>query len=252
MSDLTINAATTNQWNEENSTTFLDLGELVVPKRGEQIETLLHLVPAKVNEKFTIVELAAGGGILAHAILEKFPACRYIALDGSPKMREQMALILAGYKDRVTILPFLLEEQAWRDALPTPLRCIVSSLCVHHLSDEEKQTLFQDMGTRVELAGALLLADIIKPATPRIASVFSQQYDDIVRVQSHALYGDLSGYKEFQQLQWNYFAYDYYDHTSFDTPSLLSDQLRWLREAGFTYADCFWLQAGHAIYGGYK
>jgi hypothetical protein len=28
--------------------------------------------------------------------------------------------------------------------------------------------------------------------------------------------------------------------------------LTWLSEAGFAVVDCFWLQAGHAIYGGYK
>ena len=30
------------------------------------------------------------------------------------------------------------------------------------------------------------------------------------------------------------------------------DQLDWLREAGLSTVDCFWMQAGHAIYGGYR
>jgi hypothetical protein len=108
------------------------------------------------------------------------------------------------------------------------------------------------MAKQLELEGALLLADVIKPATPRIASLFAQQYDAIVRAQSIAAHGDLSGYEHYQMLQWNYFTYDYNDPDSYDKPSLLSDQLLWLREAGFSYADCFWLQAGHAIYGGYR
>ncbi|GAC1354311.1 MAG: class I SAM-dependent methyltransferase [Ktedonobacteraceae bacterium] len=251
MSD-TSNHIPANQWSEGNSETFLDLGEIFVPGRAEQTESLLHLIPARVDETFTIVELAAGGGILARAILERFPACHYIALDGSSTMREQMAHKLSAYKNRLTILPFLLEEQVWRTALPSPLRCIVSSLCVHHLSDEEKRTLFSAMAVRLEPEGALLLADIIKPATPRVAELFAQQYDAIVRVQSLAIRGDLSGYEQYQQLEWNYFTYDYNDPTSYDKPSLLSDQLRWLHEAGFVHVDCFWMQAGHAVYGGYK
>ena len=51
-----------NSWDEESSETFLNLGEIFVPKWGEQIETLLGLIPARTDEKFTIVELAAGGG----------------------------------------------------------------------------------------------------------------------------------------------------------------------------------------------
>ncbi|GAC1397942.1 MAG: class I SAM-dependent methyltransferase [Ktedonobacteraceae bacterium] len=252
MSETTTNTTPANQWNEGDSATFLDLGEIFVPKRAEQTETLLQLIPARTDEAFTIVELAAGGGILAQAILERFPACHYIALDGSATMREQMAQKLTAYKHRLTILPFLLERQEWRSALPSPLRCVVSSLCVHHLDDEEKRVLFSDMVARLEPGSALLLADIIKPATPQIATLFAQQYDEIVHAQSLAIRGDLSGYEQYQQLEWNYFAYDYNDPTSYDKPSLLSDQLRWLHEVGFEHADCFWLQAGHAVYGGYR
>jgi len=35
-------------------------------------------------------------------------------------------------------------------------------------------------------------------------------------------------------------------------PYRVFDQLKWLEEAGFSAVDCFWMRAGHAIYGGYK
>ena len=250
--DETTHNTPVNQWNEDNSTTFLDLGELFVPGRTEQTQALLQLIPARPDEAFTLVELAAGGGILAEAILQHFPACHYIALDGSATMRTQMAQRLATYRERLTILPFLLEEQVWRNALPSPLRCVVSSLCVHHLDDEEKGVLFRDMFARIEPGGALLLADVMRPATAQIAALFAQQYDEIVRTQSMAIRGDLSGFEQFQEEEWNYFLYDYHDPHSYDKPSLLSDQLRWLQEIGYIHVDCFWMQAGHAVYGGYR
>ena len=46
---------------------------------------------------------------------------------------------------------------------------------------------------------------------------------------------------------WNYFRYD----DPFDKPSPLFDQLQWLASAGFSDVDCFWMNAGHALYGGY-
>src|SRR5437899_342119 len=133
---------TTPQWNEGNSRTFIDLADILVPGRAEQTATLLHLIPAQPDEAFTIVELASGAGILAQAILEKFPACHYIALDPSPTMREQIRHTLTPFSNRLEIGSFELSESAWRTALPTPLRCIVSSLSVHHLSDEGKRQLF--------------------------------------------------------------------------------------------------------------
>jgi tRNA (cmo5U34)-methyltransferase len=242
----------TERWSEGDSQIFLSHSEIFVPGRAEQIASLLHLIPAQADEAFTIVELAAGGGVLARAVLERFPACHYVALDGSEVMREQLSRSLAEFGKRLEVQHFGLEAEDWRAALPSPLRCVLSSLAVHHLSDEGKRQLFQDIGARLEPGGALLLADIVRPETPHIAELFARQYDDIVRAQSLAAYGDLRGYEAFQELEWNYFIYDYADPDSYDKPSLLSDQLVWLREAGFGIADCFWMQAGHAIYGGYK
>ena len=58
---------------------FIDLAEIFVPGRAEQVSALLDLIPARADERFTIVELASGEGILAQAILERFsrvPLCR--------------------------------------------------------------------------------------------------------------------------------------------------------------------------------
>ena len=241
-----------NQWSEGDSEIFIDLAEIFVPGRAEQMNALLDLIPARVDEQCTIVELASGEGVLAQAILERFHACHYVALDGSEVMRQHMSERLIQFSDRLEIRPFELAEREWRTALPGPLRCVVSSLSIHHLFDEEKQQLFQELAGRLESNGALLVADIIEPATRQIADLFAQQYDEIVRKQSMIIRGDLSGFEQFQQLKWNYFLHDYLAEETNDHPSCLSDQLLWLREAGFSVVDCFWMQAGHAVYGGYK
>ncbi len=243
---------TSNQWSEGDSEIFIDLGEIFVPGRAEQMTALLDLIPARADEQFTIVELASGEGTLAQAILERFHACHYIAFDGSAVMRQHMREHLTQFGDRLEIRPFELAEQKWRATLPGPLRCVVSSLSIHHLFDDEKQQLFQEIADHLESSGALLVADIIRPATQQIADLFAQQYNDIVRKQSLIMRGDLSGFEQFQQLKWNYFLHDYHSVDTNDHPSCLSDQLRWLLEAGFSFVDCFWLQAGHAVYGGYK
>ena len=37
-----------------------------------------------------------------------------------------------------------------------------------------------------------------------------------------------------------------------DHPSALFHHLVWLKHAGFAVVDCFWMHAGHAVYGGFK
>src|SRR5262249_51644020 len=160
-------------------------------------------------------------------VLDAFPRCRYLALDGSEVMREQTRTRLAPYGDRVEVAPFRIEERDWREALPRPLGCVLSSLCVHHLDGASKRSPFVDMAERLQPGGALLIADLVEPATPELAELYARQYDEIVREQSLARYGDLRGFERFQEAHWNYFAYDYGVPGSGDYPSVLGDQLAW-------------------------
>lgn len=244
--------ASQNQWSETDSHLFLNVAEIFVPARAEQISTLLQLLPAEAGEECIVVELGAGEGLLAEAVLENFPHCHYIALDGSEAMRSRMQQRLERFGERLEIRAFDLAETAWRAELPAQVRCVLSSLCVHHLDGSGKRRLFHDMFKHLESGGALLLADLVLPMDQRIASFFAHQYDKIIREQSLELRGDLSGYEEFQQQTWNYFRYDYGKPDLYDQPSPLSDQLRWLQEVLFSVVDCYWMRAGHAIYGGYK
>lgn len=245
-------APSANQWSENDSSLFLDLADIFVPAREEQISTLLQLIPASADEDFTVVELASGEGKLIEAILERFPRCHALALDGSATMRERVQQRLSRFQHRLEVRPFELSEPAWRDELPGGIRCVLSSLCVHHLNGSGKRQLFRDMLKHLVPGGALLLADIIQPADQHIAAFFAQQYDEIVREQSRGRRGDLSGFEEFERQQWNYFRYDYGKPDLYDQPSLLSEQLRWLQEVNFRQVDCYWMRAGHAIYGGYR
>jgi SAM-dependent methyltransferase len=241
---------TPQHWSEDNSEQFLTLDDVAVPMREQQIATLCALIPAERDETFTAVELGAGGGLLAHAVLDAFPNCHYRALDGSEAMRERLRETLAPYGERVTVGAFELADNAWREALPSPLRCVISSLVVHHLTHEGKRQMFADVARRLEPGGALLLADLIEPANDRARRLFAAQWDAAAQMQSLALAGNLSLYQQFRDAEWNY--YEMTEEDPIDHPSSLSDQLAWLRDAGFSVADCFWMLAGHAIYGGFR
>jgi methylase of polypeptide subunit release factors len=122
-------------WTEGDSETFAALAEIAVPARRAQIEILTRLVPAERDEAFTVVELGAGEGALARAMLSTFRRCRYVALDRSDRMRASLRRTLGRYGARAVVREFELADRAWRSALPRPLRCVVASLVVHHLDD---------------------------------------------------------------------------------------------------------------------
>src|SRR2546427_615276 len=103
-----------------------------------------------------------------------------------------------------------------------------------------------ELGAR---AGVLLLADVMEPTGPAAREAFALQWDDAARAQSLAITGGLTAFERFTRDGWNFYRGT---PDPYDQPSRLDEQLRWLRAAGFATVDCFWMRAGHAIFGGWR
>jgi tRNA (cmo5U34)-methyltransferase len=234
-------------WPEESSKTYRELAAIAVPGRAEQMATLLTLIPFARAESFHALELGCGEGLLAHALLAAFPQATLLALDGSESMRATAAHRLRPFGPRATVKAFDLFSEAWLAQARNP-GVVLSSLCLHHLNAAGKQRLFSRLADLLEARGALLIADLIMPACASVRRLFADTWDHSASAQALALKQASGLFDRFVSTQWNYFRFpDEIDH-----PSGLFEQLLWLKEAGFSEADCFWMQAGHAIYGGYK
>src|SRR5690606_5959505 len=72
-------------WTERDTETFIALGRYYVPERDRQIATICAAVPPPAGSA-RLVELCCGEGLLARALVERFPAATILALDGSEAM----------------------------------------------------------------------------------------------------------------------------------------------------------------------
>ncbi len=235
-------------WNEEASDIFVRFGDSFVPWRGDIADAILRLLPVSEAEQFTIVELGVGTGWLTEAVVSHFTGARALALDGSPRMLQETAGRLKKYQERLELRPFRLQESSWIDSLPLPVRAFVSCLAVHHLDGNAKRDLYRRLFERLEPGGALLFADVIAPASAQEARYYEWCYERDVREHSLARTGSLSDFESFLELEWNLFRYP----DPVDKPSMLTEHLGWLDEAGYEGVDVFWSRSGHALYGGYK
>jgi tRNA (cmo5U34)-methyltransferase len=234
-------------WDEANSRHFIAVGRIYTPGRDDLAEAFLRLIPAETEESFLALELGVGAGWLSEALLERFPACRLLGLDGSPAMLEETARRLRRFAGRFELRPFRLEDSAWRASGGEKPLCVLSSLVVHHLDGEGKRDLYRALRRRLALGGALLIADLVAPRGERERRYLARAWDDEVCRQSESQTGSLAAYREFVSEGWNW-----YEHPDpMDSPSTIGEHLRWLEEAGFLEASVFWLRAGHALYGGY-
>jgi len=237
----------TVEWSAENSAVYRQLASVAVPAREVQVATLLCLLPFGREEAFRVVELASGEGMLSHAILEAFPAATVLALDGEASMRQATAARLRPYGERAQVAAFDIMSDEWYGMLDGA-DVVVSSLCVHHLNGQGKRDLFMAVHERLLARGCLLIADLVLPQREEARALFAATWDRSAHERSIAQTGDTALLDLFEREHWNYYRYP----DPFDQPSSLFNQLRWLNEAGFAVVDCFWMQAGHAIYGGYR
>jgi tRNA (cmo5U34)-methyltransferase len=236
------------QWSEADSLRFIQQGQIYTPARDEIQATVLDLIPAERDETFLAVELGIGGGWLSEAVLERFSGSQVVGLDGSPTMLETSGQRLEQYRGRLDLRPFALEDRGWRTSFGPQVRCFVSSLVIHHLSAADKQVLYGDLLAQLEDGGAVLIADLIAPASEPERRYLAAAWDAEVRRQSLAFTGALEVYQEFVESEWNWFTYP----DPFDMPSTIPEHLDWLSQAGFVGVNVFWERAGHAVYGGYK
>ena len=177
-----------------------------IPHRHLAEEMLLDALPSRV-ERF--LDLGTGDGRLLALIRRSHPDARAVGVDASEPM-------LARAAERFGADP-LVELRAHNLELPLgdsePLDAVVSGLAIHHLEDERKRALFEEVHSLLVPGGVFANLDLVASASRRLHERFRR---GIGRVED--------------------------DPT--DRLADLSDQMSWLREVGFAEVDCHfkWLE----------
>jgi trans-aconitate methyltransferase len=233
-------------WSEDDSRTFREIADVAVPRRAQMLAALVGAVPFGADEPVKMLELGSGDGRLAEALLTVFPRATLTALDGSESMRRETSNRLSIFGERARVAGFDVAALDWWDRM-FGVDLMVSSLCLHHLNDAKKQYLYKAAAERLSPRGALLVADLIAPQHPASLRLAADQWDADVRNQAAAL-GAPEQFQRFLDARWNHFRFP----DAGDQPSALFHHLVWLRHAGFAAVDCCWVNAGHAVFGGFK
>lgn len=233
-------------WTEDDSATYRAIAPVAVPRRQEMVDALLAAAPFGVDDSVKILELGSGDGLIAEALLTRFPHASLTALDGSESMRREATARLAAFGGRARVAAFDVAALDWWDRM-FGVDLVVSSLCLHHLNDAKKQYLYKAVSDRLSPRGALLMADLVEPQHAASRELAADRWDALARQQADAI-GAPELFRRFVDEQWNYFRFP----DAADQPSALLHHLVWLRHAGFAAVDVFWMDAGHAVFGAFK
>jgi tRNA (cmo5U34)-methyltransferase len=186
----------------------------------------IDLIPVRAKH---IVDLGAGSGLLSVLVRDRFPAARIHLIDFSGPMLE-----LA--RQRLGDDPLVSYEQAdyLVAELPAKVCAVVSSLSIHHLDDDAKQTVFRKAHAALLPGGVFVNAEQVAGPTAeleqRYKALWLQQVRDAGATPEQI---EASLYRQRE-----------------DRCASVEDQLRWMRQAGFADADCWYKENRFAVIAG--
>lgn len=169
------------------------------------------------NEALSIIDIGAGTGLFSAFIKEKFPKARITLIDLSEKMMDVAKQRFQGEENMEYLLADYTEYEFERT-----YDIVISSLSIHHLTDEEKRKLYAKIFSILNEGGKFINADQVQGHTPFIESMYKKDWSNKIEASSLTR----------QELD------AAYERTKLDKMSTLEDQLNWLQESGFKDIDC--------------
>src|ERR1700732_5431889 len=127
----------------------------MVPCFDDFYRPALELLPFKSDDRFEVLDLGAGTGLLSAMIAEAFPKARLTLFDLTPEMLMIARQRLKPLGKRVRFV-----TADFAAAAPSKsYEAVVSALAIHHLPDSGKRHLFADIFKYLTAGGVLIHAD---------------------------------------------------------------------------------------------
>jgi tRNA (cmo5U34)-methyltransferase len=203
--------------------------ERLAPRYWDAMDVLMSMIPFERDRAISVLDIGAGTGLLTRAVLDGYENAHVFAIDASQDMLDQCAHNLARFGDRLTLRQGLFPDVD----IGGGYDLVVSGLALHHLTDTDKASGFQIIFEALAPGGAFLAHDYVKAETAAVGA----QYEALFWREAGESGDDLSWFRE---------------HRKADIPATVSDQLDWMRAAGFGDVDCHWRRLVYAVFGGRK
>lgn len=204
----------------------------LVPFFDDFYGVALDLIPFERDTSIRVLDLGAGTGVLSALIAEAFPRAHLTLVDVSEGMlnqaRQRFVRDAARFDFRALDLA--------KGPLWGRYEAVVSALAIHHVKDEAKRHLFQNVYDVLCDEGVFVNADQVLGATPEIDDQYKAAWLRQVREQGVAESDLAAALERMEQ----------------DEMSTLASQMKCLEDIGFQMVECWYKNYGFAVYAGRK
>jgi tRNA (cmo5U34)-methyltransferase len=216
------------------------------PLREVQTAMVLRMIPHPIDAPIRVLDIAAGYGALAVAVLNDRPNATAVCLDASDAMLNLGKELTTNLKDRISFIQGSLESSNWAKSVEGTFDAVISSRALHHFSENQRRRhIFREVFGLVRAGGCFLNADNVKATTKSLSDRYRRARDEYLDRFIRESTGGKTNLAEVRAASPSTY---HGPHNNGD----LEEELAWLREAGFQDVDCFWKFTTTVVYGGFK
>ncbi len=216
------------------------------PIREVQTQVVLEMLGRSDDQPMRVLDIGAGYGALAMAILDCHPNATAVCLDASEAMLALGRERNAPRSNRIEFVQGSLATPAWLETVHGNFDAIVSSRALHHFTDQQRRRyIFREVFDLVRPGGCFINADNVRAATKTLGERYRRARDGYLESYIRRSSGGKTGLTELRAATPSTY---HGPHNNGE----LEQELAWLREAGFLDVDCFWKFATTVVYGGFR
>lgn len=208
------------------------------------------LFPFAPDADIHLLDIGAGYGAFAEAVLKRLPNADVVGLDVSEPMMAVGRERMARFGDRFSYHAGDFEGGDLPADLPGPFDAVIASASILHLSGNARQRLYGAIFRLLKPGGCFFNVEPVAPANEEMEAWYRERRerqfrrggDQRVPRPEHSLmlhhgFEDEEAFQEHQR----------HNHVETET-----NQVDFLRSAGFVRVDCFYKVLLEAVIGGYK
>lgn len=193
--------------------------------------TICLLIIERQTSLQTVLDIGAGTGLFTQFIYEQKPNLHFTLVDISSDM-------LAVAKERFAGAGNVAYQELdfSKEAITGKYDLIISALAIHHLEDEQKKVLYQNIYSALNNGGLFINADQVKGRTPWFDDFYKTHWKETIcksGLDSAAVNSAL------ERIKLDKFGY-------------LEQQLQMLDRIGFQEVDCIYKHNNFVVFGGLK
>ena len=215
------------------------------PIRQAQVAVVLRMIQYPLDAPIRILDIGAGYGTLAAAVLEERPNANAICLDATEAMLKLGQERNPEVKTPMSFVQGSLESADWLKAVSGSFDAVISSRALHHFTDNQRRRyIFKEVFPLIRSGGCFINADNVRGATKSLSERYKTARDNYLDLFVRETSGGKTNLAEVRAASPNTY---HGPHNN----GYLEEEWAWVKETGFEDVDCFWKFGMTVVYGGF-